>query len=532
MICVRPRRAPQEHEAVLHKETCGYQAPTPCMVWVGQRFALEQVRPESEFLELSSTSGEEPLSLDVVESMSASNQPDQAPGDDAVRRLAEMHIAPAAAGGEIDWNAAVIAGAGGVRGLVARICVRFHVPFEQAVQYVGECLHETRLTAGVLPSLAGGGICGSSCISGGASTGYEMVGYGDGRASDAVFGFFIGSLTSVKPDGRVLVADSLNQCIRVLSADLQQVSTVAGDGGEGHRDGAAAQAQFYTPRGLALLPDSRVLVTELSGQLRMLSADLQQVSTLLATWRTVEASDEDEDEDEDEVRANSPVVLETGQVLFVQDEHSVCMLSADLRQMSTVAGSAGQPGHRDGVAKYALFGSIKAMAVLPDGRVLITHNQCIRVLSADLQQVSTVVGGSGEQGVRDGDAEHALFGQPGHLVVLFDGRVVIEDYRSNNQKSYLRVLSADLQQVSTLVGICGLDPGPLTQLSDGRLLVADGRCIRALAGFGPSYDPSWLKLSLNRALATSPLAVDGSSDVLIRVSAMPKALWRNIFKYL
>jgi hypothetical protein len=30
----------------------------------------------------------------------------------------------------------------------------------------------------------------------------------------------------------------------VLSADLQQVSTVAGDGGQGHRDGAAAQAQF------------------------------------------------------------------------------------------------------------------------------------------------------------------------------------------------------------------------------------------------------------------------------------------------
>jgi hypothetical protein len=96
----------------------------------------------------------------------------------------------------------------------------------------------------------------------------------------------------------------------------------------------------------------------------------------------------------------------------------------------------------------------------------------------------------------------------------------------------LRVLSADLQQVSTLVGICGLEFGPLTQLPDGRLLVADGNCIRALAGFGPSYDPSWLKLSLNRALATSPLAVDGSSDVLIRVSAMPKALWRNIFKYL
>ena len=54
----------------------------------------------------------------------------------------------------------------------------------------------------------------------------------------------------------------------------EQVSTVAGDGAEGHRDGAAAQAQFENHRGLALLPDGRVLVAELSGQLRMLSADL------------------------------------------------------------------------------------------------------------------------------------------------------------------------------------------------------------------------------------------------------------------
>ena len=67
----------------------------------------------------------------------------------------------------------------------------------------------------------------------------------------------------------------------MLSADLQQVSTVAGDGEQGHRDGAAAQAQFNCPWGLALLPDGRVLVVEqFNHHIRMLSADLQQVSTL------------------------------------------------------------------------------------------------------------------------------------------------------------------------------------------------------------------------------------------------------------
>ena len=62
------------------------------------------------------------------------------------------------------------------------------------------------------------------------------------------------------PDGRVLVADTGN--ISVLSADLHEVSTVAGDGTVGHRDGAVAQAQFFffDGGGLTVLPDGRVLV--------------------------------------------------------------------------------------------------------------------------------------------------------------------------------------------------------------------------------------------------------------------------------
>jgi hypothetical protein len=82
----------------------------------------------------------------------------------------------------------------------------------------------------------------------------------------------------------VLVADSDNNRNRMLSADLQQVSTVAGDGEDGQRDGAAAQAQIYFPQALTLLPDGRVLALALlpdfKNCIRVLSADLQQVSTL------------------------------------------------------------------------------------------------------------------------------------------------------------------------------------------------------------------------------------------------------------
>ena len=59
------------------------------------------------------------------------------------------------------------------------------------------------------------------------------------------------------------------------------MSTVAGDGELGHRDGAAAQAQFNRPAGLAVLPGGRVLVSDaFNHRIRVLSADLQQVSTV------------------------------------------------------------------------------------------------------------------------------------------------------------------------------------------------------------------------------------------------------------
>ena len=92
------------------------------------------------------------------------------------------------------------------------------------------------------------------------TVGTGVRGFQDGAAAEAMFHAVFGMLHL--PDGRVLVADELNHLIRVLSADLQQVSTVAGDGEMGHWDGAAAQTRFCYPTSLALLPDGRVLVAD------------------------------------------------------------------------------------------------------------------------------------------------------------------------------------------------------------------------------------------------------------------------------
>jgi hypothetical protein len=258
----------------------------------------------------------------------------------------------------------------------------------------------------------------------------------DGAAAAAWFGGRLRALLRL-PDGRVLVSDGGTNLIRMLSADLQQVSTVAGDGGQGywgrHRDGAALQAQFRTPYGLALLPGGRgVLVADYSN-------------------------------------------------------HRLRLLSADLQQVSTVAGD-GERGHRDGAAAQAQFRHPTGLALHPDGRVLVADQAgaCIRALSADLQQVSTVAGGVW---VANRDALHAdgaalaqaVFNCPNGLALLPDGRVLVSDQNNN----LIRVLSADLQQVSTLwkVDVGTWPSGAFLALPDGRVLVGGGDGICVLEGF-------------------------------------------------
>jgi len=314
---------------------------------------------------------------------------------------------------------------------------------------------------------------------GAAAVGTGEEGFRDGAAVEAMFGRYIFAMLLL-PDGGVLVADSYINRIRVLSADLQQVSTVAGDGEAAHRDGAAAQRQFRSPSGLALLPDGRVLVADsYNHRIRVLSADLQQVSAVAG-----DGEEGHRDGAAAQAQFNFPrglALLPDGRVLVADiNNRRIRMLSADLQQVSTVAGD-GEAGHRDGAAAHAQFNCPRGLALLPDGRVLLSDhlNHRIRMLSADLQQVSTVAG-DGEEGHRDGAAAQAQFLGPGGLALLPDGRVLVVDEGNR----CIRVLSADLQQVSTLTNVDELnDPDSFMLLPDGRLLVADSRRIRVLDGF-------------------------------------------------
>lgn len=102
-------------------------------------------------------------------------------------------------------------------------------------------------------------------------------GFADGRGAAARL--HTPAAVAVDAQGTLYVADSGNHAIRRVTAD-GQVTTLAGDGQPGDRDGPAAQARFQSPMGIAVGPDGRVYVADtFNDRIRVITPD-GQVTTL------------------------------------------------------------------------------------------------------------------------------------------------------------------------------------------------------------------------------------------------------------
>lgn len=102
-------------------------------------------------------------------------------------------------------------------------------------------------------------------------------GFSDGLATAAAFNTPSG--LALDDDGNLFVADTGNNRIRKITPE-GQVSTIAGDGTAGYKDGPAAQAQFNGPIGVAVDKRGNVYVADAyNDRIRMITSD-GQVSTV------------------------------------------------------------------------------------------------------------------------------------------------------------------------------------------------------------------------------------------------------------
>jgi len=107
-------------------------------------------------------------------------------------------------------------------------------------------------------------------------------GFADGQGAEAKFGDLHGGSMIAGPDGALLLTDDYARVRRVGSNGV--VTTVAGGATRGFANGPGVEARFNGATGLALDAQGNVLVVEFSGRIRVISPT-RMVSTLAGTGR-------------------------------------------------------------------------------------------------------------------------------------------------------------------------------------------------------------------------------------------------------
>ena len=269
-------------------------------------------------------------------------------------------------------------------------------------------------------------------------------GYRDGPGNTAQFQSPYGIVAAA--DGSLYVSDTLNQRIRKIDRD-GKVSTFAGDGTAGFRDGPARRARFDAPSGLGIAPDGSLLVADTrNNRIRRVAPD-GSVSTVAGVGIIGQR-----DGRAAEALFDGPtgVAAAADGTIYVADtlNRSIRVIGTNGRVRTLAGENTPTPEFSDGTGPEARFDT--PIGIVYDAKedvlyVADTHNHRIRRVSRK-GVVSTVAGST--RG--DSDGEDARFNTPYGIALGAGGTLYVTD--SGNRSIRRIVPGESVSRVSTVAG--------------------------------------------------------------------------------
>ncbi|CAH8772063.1 stalk domain-containing protein [Paenibacillus dendritiformis] len=279
--------------------------------------------------------------------------------------------------------------------------------------------------------------------------------WADGKGTEARFNEPMGMAEDRQ--GNLYIADAANHVIRKLDKS-GRVTTVAGSGLAGWKDGKGAEARFNEPRDVAVAEDGSLYVADaLNHVIRRIDAN-GNVTTLNARSKriveyapgAVTAAGDYADGKLMVSKFNEPssLAFTPSGDLVVSDTGNQRLRLVDLKQkrVTTLAGAGSVAsysykfpdtrlyaagGYRDGKASEALFNGPAGIALTGEGGIVVADrwNHAIRYLYDG--KVYTLSGG-GRTGHQNGWAEQATFREPMDVAVLSNGTIAVADGFNNS----------------------------------------------------------------------------------------------------
>ena len=272
--------------------------------------------------------------------------------------------------------------------------------------------------------------------------------------------------TSQQADSPIRTPDTLLRRARYLRsrrlrmtdppcASFDIVTTLAGVGRRGKKDGDLVSAYFDRPWDVCALGDGSVLVTDsTNNMLRRVCRRTQTVTTLRTTASFL--------------APRSPIRLGGSAIAVLDSGHNKVrrlklatnheLGGVVVEQETTVAG-CGRRGHKDGRPECAMFNQASGLCLAADGAILVadTGNHAIRRIGPLRGKtglwVTTLVGEPGVPGFEDGHNRNARLNRPTALAVDACGTIVVCDTANHS----VRVLHPPIDDVGpwTLTTVAG-----------------------------------------------------------------------------
>jgi len=292
----------------------------------------------------------------------------------------------------------------------------FNSPYGLAVDsqgqiYVADCYNNTiRVIANGIVGTVAGSSKGTDAY------GFPLGGLADGDAAKARFN----KPRAVVVDGKgtIYVADTGNNVIRKISQG--KVTTYAGTGKAGLKNGSAKEAQFNAPSGLALDKSGNLYVADtLNNVIRKITP--KGIVSTYAGKSTGEAGYRDGSLAMAEFNEPAALAMDSQENLYIADSGNQLIRKISKSQVETIAGSRGvllagtdyiQGSFRDGSKTQAAFNFPKGITVLENGTLIIadTWNSRVRAILANGQVIT--LAGTGENGKVPGPLHQAVLGSP------------------------------------------------------------------------------------------------------------------------
>jgi sugar lactone lactonase YvrE len=272
----------------------------------------------------------------------------------------------------------------------------------------------------------------------------------DGPATTAKFNGPNGIATD--SSGNIFVADSINQTVRKITPS-GVVTTLAGTAGiSGSTDATGVTASFNFNGHSSIATDSagNVYVTDTNNHTIRKITSAGMVTTLAGTKGVAGKTDSNGTM----ASFNLPTGIATdsaGNVYVADSSHTIRKITP-AGDVTTLAGTAGVPGSKDGAGTTASFYGPLGIATDSASNIYVSDNMnnSIRKITP-AGDVSTLAGTAGISGSKDATGAAASFYRPDGVATDYAGNVYVADTNNNTIR---KITAAGM--VTTVVGTPGV----------------------------------------------------------------------------